>query len=236
MLQQALSANRRWPVRLRQLPTRLLSAAAIQGRTAHGPKAGAHDVRPGRGSRQEPVVQRPLAAELDGFSLHAAVRIPQGCRGQLERLCRYAARPPVAEERLSLLPDGRVHYKLKRRWRDGSTSVVLDPCTLIERLCALVPRPRQMLMTYHGVLAPAAGYRHRVVPPPLLPDADDPEGCPAPATTRGSHPAPGPDQKIRMTPAFVNPPKAPATVKSKTRAWIATIAPATAGSFGICTG
>jgi hypothetical protein len=33
-----------------------------------------------------------------------------------------------------------------------------------------------MLVTYHGVLAPAAGYRHGVVPPPL-PDAKDPEGC-----------------------------------------------------------
>jgi hypothetical protein len=32
-------------------------------------------------------------------------------------------------------------------------------------------------LTYHGVLAPAAGYRHRVVPPPPLPDPDDPEGC-----------------------------------------------------------
>jgi hypothetical protein len=105
------------------------------------------------------------------------VRIPQGCRKQLEHLCRYAARPAVAEERLSLLPDDRVAYKRKRRWRDGSTSVVLDPQTLIERLCALIPRPRHMLVTYHGVLAPAAGYRHRVVPPPPLPDAGDPEGC-----------------------------------------------------------
>jgi hypothetical protein len=69
-------------------------------------------------SWQEPVVPRPLAAEFEGFSLHAAVRIPQGCRSQLSRL-----------------PDGRVQYELKRRWRDGSTSVVLDPCTLIERLC-----------------------------------------------------------------------------------------------------
>jgi hypothetical protein len=34
-----------------------------------------------------------------------------------------------------------------------------------------------MLVTYHGVLVPAAGYRHRVVPPPSLPDAKDPEGC-----------------------------------------------------------
>jgi hypothetical protein len=154
-----------------------LSAAAIQGRTAQGPRAGAQDQRPGRGTRQDPFVRRPLAAEHDGFSLHAAVRIPQGCREQLERLCRYAARPPIAEDRLSLLPDGRVAYQLKRRWRDGSTSVVLAPRTLLERLCALVPRPRQMLLTYHGVLAPAAGYRHRVVPPPPLPDAGDPEGC-----------------------------------------------------------
>jgi len=134
-------------------------------------------VRPGRGSLQEPSERRPLSAEWEGFSLHAAVRIPQGCRKQLEHLCRYAARPAVAEERLSLLPDGRVAYKRKRRWRDGSTSVVLDPLTLIERLCALIPRPRHMLVTYHGVLAPAAGYRHRVVPPPPLPDAGYPEGC-----------------------------------------------------------
>jgi len=35
---------------------------------------------------------------------------------------------------------------------------------LLERLCALVPRPRKHLVTYHGVLAPAAGLRSRVVP------------------------------------------------------------------------
>ena len=40
------------------------------------------------------------------------------------------------EERLSLLPNGDVLYKLKRRWRDGSTHVQLTPHTLIERLCA----------------------------------------------------------------------------------------------------
>ena len=38
--------------------------------------------------------------------------------------------------------------------------------TLIERLAALVPRPRVHLTTYHGVFAPAASYRDRVVPPP----------------------------------------------------------------------
>ena len=34
-----------------------------------------------------------------------------------ERLIRYAARPAVATERLSALPDGRLHYRLKRPWR-----------------------------------------------------------------------------------------------------------------------
>jgi hypothetical protein len=79
-------------------------------------------------------------------------------------------------DRLSLTKNGKVLYKLKRRYRDGSTHVVLDPMTLIERLAALVPRPRVHLTTYHGVFAPAASYRDRVVPPP--PDDDhDGDSC-----------------------------------------------------------
>ena len=35
---------------------------------------------------------------------------------------------------------------------------------LLERLLALVPRPRKHLVTYHGVLAPAAGIRSLIVP------------------------------------------------------------------------
>jgi hypothetical protein len=42
--------------------------------------------------------------------------------------------------------------------------VVLTGQVLIERLLALVPRPRRHLVTYHGVLAPAASLRSRVVP------------------------------------------------------------------------
>jgi hypothetical protein len=79
-------------------------------------------------------------------------------------LFRYAGRPAIAESRLSLLPDGRVAYSLKKTWRDGSTHVVMEPQVLIERLLALVPRPRKHLVTYHGVLAPGASLRHRVVP------------------------------------------------------------------------
>jgi len=141
-----------------------LGAAAVQGRTALGERAGQRDQRIGQGSRHEPFVKASLCADVDGFSLHAAVRVEARDRQGLEKLCRYAGRPALAESRLSLLPDGRVGYSLKKRWKDGTTHVVLEPQVLMERLCALVPRPRRHLVTYHGVLAPAAGIRPQVVP------------------------------------------------------------------------
>ncbi|MCB9879403.1 MAG: transposase [Planctomycetes bacterium] len=141
-----------------------LASGAVTGRAALGERAGQIDVRVGRGTRAEPFVKGPLCADHDGFSLHAGVRVAAGDRKRLEHLLRYAGRAAIAESRLSLLPDGRVAYSLKRRWKDGSTHVVMEPEVLIERLLALVPPPRRHLVTYHGVLAPAAGLRSRVVP------------------------------------------------------------------------
>jgi hypothetical protein len=69
----------------------------------------------------------------------------------------------LATERLQRLANGKVLYRLKRTWSDGSKAVVMEPATLLERLCALVPRPRHHLVTYHGVLAPAAALRKQVV-------------------------------------------------------------------------
>jgi hypothetical protein len=60
--------------------------------------------------------------------------------------------------------DVRVLYRFKRAFRDGTTHVVLSPTEFIERLAAQVPPPRRHMVTYHGVLAPAAGYRDQVVP------------------------------------------------------------------------
>ena len=75
------------------------------------------------------------------------------------------AEEPVVHDRLSLSKDGtKVIYKLKRKYRDGSTHVVLDPLDFIARLAALVPRPRIHLTTYHGVFAPASSFRDHVVP------------------------------------------------------------------------
>ena len=109
-----------------------------------------------------------LCCDLERFSLHAKVRIEAADREGLERLCRYVARPPIKVERLALGPDGRVIYALRRHWRDGTSAIGFEPLDFLSRLAALVPRPRAHLLTYHGILAPAAEWRDLVVPSPRV--------------------------------------------------------------------
>jgi len=103
-------------------------------------------------------------ALVEGFSIHAGVCVPARDRLRLEHLLRYAARPPVSKERLSVLPDGRLLYRLKRRWSDGTTHVIYEPMELMERLAAPVPPPRFNVTRYYGVLAPSAAFRPWIVP------------------------------------------------------------------------
>src|SRR2546427_2698254 len=74
-----------------------------------------------------------------------------------------SARPAVAQDRLSLLVDGRVVLTLKTAWTVGTRYLVFEPLELLEKLAALTPRPRINLVLYHGVLAPHARWRARVV-------------------------------------------------------------------------
>jgi hypothetical protein len=95
----------------------------------------------------------------------------------LERLARYAGRPPLATERLTLLHDGRLLYRLKHRWQDGTTHVIYEPMGLMERLAAPVPPPRFNLTRYSGVLAPASAFRPLIVPRPEAPPPATHAGC-----------------------------------------------------------
>ncbi|MFQ5668804.1 MAG: transposase [Candidatus Binatia bacterium] len=152
-----------------------LTAAAVQGRQALGAQTGAQVTMLGRDPDPAPEVMSRRETRYLGFSLHANVRVSACGRENLERLIRYVARPAIANERLTLSDNGsRVIYKLKRVYRDGSRAVAYPPLTFIERLVALVPRPRYPLVTYHGVLAPAARLRPYIVPTP--PPRED-EAC-----------------------------------------------------------
>ena len=53
-------------------------------------------------------------------------------------------------------------------WRDGTTHLVMSPLEFMQRLAALVPRPRLHLIRFHGVLAPNAKMRALVVPQEVL--------------------------------------------------------------------
>jgi hypothetical protein len=105
-----------------------------------------------------------LCADIDGFSLHAAVRCGADDRKALEQLCRYITRPALANERVRTNAAGQVVLKLKAAWRDGTTHMVMSPLEFMQRLAALVPRPRLHLIRFHGVLAPNAKLRAQVVP------------------------------------------------------------------------
>ncbi len=157
------------------LPAQLLGNA-VQGRAVTGPRAGQRVLRfgdrveieaQGRGLREA----TPGLARTSGFSLHAGVAVPANDRQRLERLCRYVGRPPVATERLSELPDGRLLYELRHRWRDGTTHVAFEPLELIDRLAALVPPPRLHTVRYFGVLASRSKHRAEVVPTETEPAA-----------------------------------------------------------------
>ena len=112
---------------------------------------------------REGTARQPLCADIDGFSLHAAVRVEAHDRKRLEQLCRYITRPALSDERVQLNAAGQVMLKLKTPWRDGTTHLVMSPLEFMQRLAAMVPRPRLHLIRFHGVLAPNAKLRAQVV-------------------------------------------------------------------------
>jgi hypothetical protein len=83
--------------------------------------------------------------------------------------------------------------QLKSPYKDGTTHVVMEPLEFMERLAALVPRPRLHLIPFdrlragrfHGVLAPNAKWRSAIIPTPVEqstePSCDHDHGQDAPA-------------------------------------------------------
>jgi len=170
-------------------------AASVCGRLATGPEAGRR-VAVG-GDRVDPEGMdssaSPRCAAVAGFSLHANVAISFHDRPRLERLFRYAARPPLSMDRLEALPDGRLRYWFKTPWRNGTTHAIFEPLEFLEKLAALVPTPRAHLVRFHGLLAPAAKWRPAVVPNTAIiePPLDSPDISTITAASSGLGPADG---------------------------------------------
>jgi len=147
-------------------PLTPLQAASCTYRIALGPRAGQKVLNlrtvPGRDEK----ATAGLCTDAHGFSLHAGVRCGAEQRQELERLCRYITRPAIANERLKRDGAGNVVLQLKRPRHDCTTHIVMSPLEFMQRLAALVPRPRLHLIRFHGVLAPNVGLRAAIVPGP----------------------------------------------------------------------
>jgi len=145
-----------------------LQAASIQSRIAMGERRGWYVRRLGavdfKGLRAERTGH--LCAQVAGFSLHAAVYCKPWEHAKLEMLCRYIARPAVAEERLELQPSGDVILRLKTPYTDGTTHLLFSGLEFVEKLAALIPPARVHLTRFFGCLAPHAKIRPFIVPEP----------------------------------------------------------------------
>lgn len=144
--------------------------AALQGVGLFGARAGQPTLRLLRRELErsgEPV------AEVMGFNVHAGLALDGRDRRRVERVCRYLGRPPIAQERLRQLDNGRLRYTMKKPWKDGTVALDFEPLDLIARLCAMVPPPGFHMIRYYGVLSSHANLRDEVVP-------DPPDDAPAP--------------------------------------------------------
>jgi Putative transposase len=176
---------------------RPLQQGSIVYRIAFGPRAGRKVLTLREAmpiDTDSDYERKPLCANEQGFSLHAAVRCHANERLKLERLCRYITRPALANDRIEINAKGQVELKLKTPWRDGTTHHVMSPLEFMQRLAALVPRPRLHLIRFHGVLAPNAKWRPKVVPQPQ----DSAKALPAAATTTGSQDPPEHGRPMRL--------------------------------------
>ena len=96
---------------------RPLQAAAVSYRNAFGPRAGQKVLTLRGAMLREGTARQPLCADIDGFSLHAALRVESHDRKRLEQLCRYIPRPALSDERVQLNAAGQLELKLKTPWR-----------------------------------------------------------------------------------------------------------------------
>jgi len=204
-----------------------MQGAAVVGRVVTGPRAGAPVQRVGRDRYATGIsATGPLHAHRNGFDLHAAVAVPAGDRTRLEHLCKYVLRPPLAQERLELAPDGAVVLRLRRPWSDGTRAIRFEPTEFLEKLASLVPRPRINLLIYHGVFAPHAHARtdavrraHEGARHDGLTRSTAGGTSAAVSTAPSLPPAPRPDAGVPATPR--PPPPRPGYVRPKHYAWAA---------------
>lgn len=128
-----------------------------------------------------------LVAVGQGFSLHAGTWVHANDRQGLLRLCRYGARGPICQSRLSRRDDGQYAYQTKRGF-----TLVLTAAQLVKRLLWLIPPKSLHLTNFFGVFS-----SHSAARPDVLPKAEVP-GPRLQAPVAGQPALPGVGQPAAM--------------------------------------
>ena len=130
-------------------------------------------------------------------------------------------------ERLSVLRDGSVAYKLKYASKRRSHRII-GSVEFMARLACIIAPPRLPLTRYHGMLAPGSSWRRQIVPAPRAStEGQCPPACAArvnarptcnaPSDAQPSKPAALPAVAPNPEPPKVEPPKAaPPRPRSRT--------------------
>jgi hypothetical protein len=118
-------------------------------RGAFGPRAWLKVLTLRGAMPREERARQALCADIDGFNLHAAVRVEAHDHKRLEQLCRYITRPALSDV-------GRTGAA---QWRQAGGAQAQDalarrhdafgvsPPEFMQRLAALVRRPRVSLIS-----------------------------------------------------------------------------------------
>jgi Putative transposase len=126
---------------------RPLQAAACTHRIAFGPRAGQKVLTVQGVMPRDADFNRHLCADIDGNSAarcRALRRRRSPGAGATVQL--HHTRPALAIERVQTNAAGQVVLKMRTPWRDGTTHLVMSPLEFMQRLAALVPRPRLHLI------------------------------------------------------------------------------------------
>lgn len=96
-------------------------------RIAFDPRAGRKVLTLKGATPRESVPWQALRAEIDGFSLLAAVRCAADERRWLGQLCRYITRPALANGRVQCNAAEQVVLQLKAQRHDDTTHLLMRP-------------------------------------------------------------------------------------------------------------
>lgn len=141
--------------------------ASVQNIIAFGTNKGQPVKRYRLGQSLLPTKEASSPSELciqkDGFSLHALRVVKKEQRDRLLHLIQYMIRPPIAEDRLTILPNGQIKIALKNAWADGTYAIELSQLEFLEKILAILPPPFFHEVRYYGIFAANATLRKKIV-------------------------------------------------------------------------